>query len=90
MHEFFLTLLVAAAVTYLLTPLVRRVAIRVGAVPPSRDRDVHAVPTPRMGGIAIYLGVAAGLVVADQLGMLNNASTSANPVTGLLLAGGHP
>src|SRR5262245_56693470 len=62
-------------------------AIRIGAVPATRDRDVHAAPIPRMGGIAIYVGVAAGLVVADQLGMLN-ASATASPVTGLLLAGG--
>ena len=60
-YEYFLTLLVTAAVTYLLTPLVRRLAIRIGAVPMARDRDVHAVPIPRMGGLAMYLGVAAGL-----------------------------
>lgn len=86
-YEFFLTLLVAASVTYLLTPLVRLLAIKVGAVPPARDRDVHAEPIPRMGGIAIYFGVAAGLLVADQLGMLDNAVTGTSPVTGLLPAG---
>lgn len=86
-YEFFLTLLVAASVTYLLTPLVRLFAIKVRAVPPARDRDVHAEPIPRMGGIAIYFGVAAGLLVADQLGMLSNVIAGASPVTGLLPAG---
>jgi UDP-GlcNAc:undecaprenyl-phosphate/decaprenyl-phosphate GlcNAc-1-phosphate transferase len=86
-YEFFLTLLVAASVTYLLTPMVRLLAIKVHAVPPARDRDVHAEPIPRMGGIAIYFGVAAGLLVADELGMLSNVITGASPVTGLLPAG---
>jgi UDP-GlcNAc:undecaprenyl-phosphate GlcNAc-1-phosphate transferase len=87
-YEYFLTLFVAAAVTYLLTPLVRRMAIRVGAVPPARDRDVHAAPIPRMGGIAIYVGVAAGLLVADQLSSMSSVIASTNLVHGLLLAGG--
>ncbi len=86
-YEFFLTLLVAASVTYLLTPLVRLLAIKVGAVPPARERDVHAAPIPRMGGLAIYFGVAAGLLVADQLGMLSSDITGTSPVTGLLPAG---
>ena len=44
--EYVTTLLVAAAVTYLLTPLVRRFAVTVGAIHAARDRDVHQVPTP--------------------------------------------
>ena len=52
---------VAAAVTYLLTPLARRFAVRVGAMAEPRDRDVHAMPTPRLGGLAMYAGVAAAL-----------------------------
>jgi UDP-GlcNAc:undecaprenyl-phosphate GlcNAc-1-phosphate transferase len=48
-RDYILTLLVAAAVTYLLTPLVRRLAIRAGAMFEPRARDVHTVPVPRMG-----------------------------------------
>src|ERR1017187_2232491 len=64
MREYGLTLLVAAAVTYLLTPLVRRFAIAVGASHAARDRDVHVEPTPLLGGIAMYGGLAAGMLVA--------------------------
>ena len=64
-REYVLTLLVATAVTYLLTPLVRRLAIRFKVVIPARDRDVHAEPIPRMGGVAIFAGVAAGLLAAE-------------------------
>jgi UDP-GlcNAc:undecaprenyl-phosphate/decaprenyl-phosphate GlcNAc-1-phosphate transferase len=87
-YEYFLTLLVAAAVTYLLTPLVRRLAIRVGAVPVARDRDVHAVPIPRMGGLAMYLGVAAGLLAATEVVPFAAVSGKAGLVRGFLLAGG--
>jgi UDP-GlcNAc:undecaprenyl-phosphate/decaprenyl-phosphate GlcNAc-1-phosphate transferase len=63
MREYVLTILAAAAVTYLLTPLVRRFAIAIGAKHAARDRDVHVVPTPLLGGFAMYAGLAAGLVV---------------------------
>jgi UDP-GlcNAc:undecaprenyl-phosphate GlcNAc-1-phosphate transferase len=60
-------MLVAAAVTYLTTPLVRRLARRIGAITPVRDRDVHAVPIPRMGGTAMLVGFCAALVAASQI-----------------------
>src|ERR1019366_7476088 len=49
--------------TYLLTPLVRRGAVRVGAIHAARDRDVHVVPIPLLGGLAMYAGLAAGVIV---------------------------
>ena len=88
MREYVLTLLVAAAVTYVLTPLVRRFAIAVGAMHAARDRDVHVVPTPLLGGFAMYAGLAAALVVASQLPSLNSVFADTNMARGLLLAGG--
>jgi UDP-GlcNAc:undecaprenyl-phosphate/decaprenyl-phosphate GlcNAc-1-phosphate transferase len=88
MREYVLTFLAAAAVTYLLTPLVRRFAIAIGAMHAARDRDVHVVPTPLLGGFAMYAGLAAGLVVASQLPALNSVFAETNMAKGLLLAGG--
>jgi UDP-GlcNAc:undecaprenyl-phosphate GlcNAc-1-phosphate transferase len=65
-----LTLVVAATVTYLLTPVARRIALRWGALTQVRDRDVHAIPTPRLGGIAMLGGFGAGLLVATQMPFL--------------------
>jgi len=88
-REYGLTLLITAAVTYLLTPLVRRVAISVGAMHAARDRDVHVVPIPLLGGLAIYGGLAAGLLVASQLEPLRrNVFVGSRMASGLLLAGG--
>ena len=88
LREYSTTLLVTATVTYLLTSLVRRFAIRVGAVPPARDRDVHAVPIPRMGGLAMYFGLAAGIFVARQMSPLQQVFAGTGLDRGLLLAGG--
>jgi UDP-GlcNAc:undecaprenyl-phosphate/decaprenyl-phosphate GlcNAc-1-phosphate transferase len=87
-REYGLTLLVVVAVTYLLTPLVRLAAIRFKAVLPIRDRDVHATPIPRMGGVAMYVGVAAGLLVASRLVPLRDVFHGTGLVVGLLGAGG--
>jgi UDP-GlcNAc:undecaprenyl-phosphate GlcNAc-1-phosphate transferase len=52
---------VAVVVTFVLTPLARRLAIRAGAVVQPSDRMVHEKPTPTLGGVAIFAGVLAGL-----------------------------
>src|SRR3984893_11494706 len=88
MREYGLTLRVAAAITYLRTPLVRRFALAVGASHAARDRDVHAEPTPLLGGLAIYRGLAAGLLVAYQLMPLGSLFTGTRMPSALLLAGG--
>ena len=75
MREYLLVLLVAASVTYLLTPVARRLAQRLGAMAEPRDRDVHAVPTPRLGGLAMFAGVCAAFLVARQLPALQNVFT---------------
>jgi len=85
--EYVLTLLVAAAVTYLLTPLVRRFAVAAGAIHATRDRDVHQVPTPLLGGVAMYAGLVAGLIVASQLVSVKSVFAQTNMAKGLLPAG---
>jgi UDP-GlcNAc:undecaprenyl-phosphate/decaprenyl-phosphate GlcNAc-1-phosphate transferase len=87
-REYLLTFLVAAVVTYLTTPLVRRGAITVGAMHAPRARDVHVVHTPLLGGFAMYFGLAAGLLVADHLKYLSPVLGGNRDASGLLLAGG--
>lgn len=50
----------AALVTWLTTPLVARLAVRLGAVDLPGGRRIHARPTPRLGGVAITLGLLVG------------------------------
>ncbi|WP_367434705.1 MraY family glycosyltransferase [Streptomyces celluloflavus] len=78
-REYLLTLCVTAAVTYLLTGPVRKFAIAAGAVPEIRARDVHREPTPRLGGIAMFGGLCAGLLVASHLTNLKSVFESNEP-----------
>ena len=87
MREYLLVLCVAAAVTYLLTPVARRFAIRFGAMAEPRDRDVHAIPTPRLGGVAMYAGVCAAFLVASALPALSKVFRFSD-VQAVVVAGG--
>ncbi|WUD73163.1 undecaprenyl/decaprenyl-phosphate alpha-N-acetylglucosaminyl 1-phosphate transferase [Streptomyces sp. NBC_00510] len=88
MREYLLTLCVAAAVTYLLTGPVRKFAIAAGAMPEIRDRDVHREPTPRLGGIAMFGGLCAGLLVAAHLTNLKSVFELSNEPRALLSGAG--
>ncbi|WP_149828633.1 MraY family glycosyltransferase [Streptomyces tailanensis] len=84
MREYLLTLCITAAVTYLLTGPVRKFAIVAGAMPEIRARDVHREPTPRLGGIAMFFGLCAGLLVADHLTNLSKVFAESNEPRALL------
>ncbi|GAA0367573.1 MraY family glycosyltransferase [Microbispora corallina] len=73
MREYLLLALVAATVTYLLVPPVRAFALRIGAAPEVRERDVHKVPTPRLGGLAMFGGLVAGIITATHLPYVGGA-----------------
>lgn len=87
MREYVLVLLVAAATTFLASGLARKLAIRFGAVAQVRDRDVHTIPIPYFGGVAMLLGLAAAFVVALQLPWLSRHDTVAHDASAVLLAG---
>ncbi len=89
MREYVLVLLVTAAVTFLLTPLVRRLAVATRAIHAPRARDTHTEPTPLLGGLAMSGGLVAGVIVASRLANLHDPFQAAGSTTaaGLLLAG---
>ena len=84
MREYLLCLLAAAAVTYLLTPPVRSLALRFKVMAPVRDRDVHDQPTPRLGGLAMVGGLLAGLLLASKLPMMRAVFDGSNTAIALL------
>ncbi|GAB3586069.1 glycosyltransferase family 4 protein [Calidifontibacter terrae] len=71
MREYLLVCVVAAAITFITTPAVRRFAVRFGAVTPVRGRDVHSVPVPRLGGVGMLFGFLAATLVATRLPYLS-------------------
>ncbi len=45
----------AAIVSYALTPMARRLAVRIGAIDQPGPRKIHSVATPRLGGLAVLI-----------------------------------
>ena len=88
MREYLTVFLVAAVVTYLLGVIAREIALRTGAVAKVRDRDVHAIPIPYFGGVAMLGGLGAGYVVARQLPFLSLSDEKIFRDAGVVLVAG--
>ena len=87
MTSYLFVFAVAAGVTFLATPPVKRLATRLGAVDVPDDRKVHTTPTPALGGVAIFVGVAAGLAVAWLLGDFRELFRTSSEPLGVIGAG---
>ncbi|MEI4271981.1 MraY family glycosyltransferase [Klenkia sp. LSe6-5] len=87
MREYIVVCLTAALVTYLTTPVVRVLAMRFRVMSAVRERDVHVIPTPRGGGVAMYAGVAAAVLVASRLPALQRTFEDSQTYA-VLVAGG--
>jgi len=60
-------LITAAALTFALTGVLRRVSIRRGIVAKPRERDIHTKPTPRLGGVAMIVSFIVVFAAAQIL-----------------------
>jgi len=87
-REYLLVFLAAAVVSYLLCVFARELAMRTGAVAQVRDRDVHAVPIPYFGGVAMLGGLGAGFLVAHHLPFLSRSQPQVFHDAGVVLIGG--
>ncbi|MFK2825195.1 MraY family glycosyltransferase [Bacillus sp. B190/17] len=58
--QLFLAFAVSFITVLIVTPFVIRLAIKIGAVDKPNQRKVHQTLMPRLGGLAIFIGVAAG------------------------------
>ena len=87
LRELGLVLLVAAAITYLLTGVVRTALVRTGRVAEIRKRDVHTQPTPSVGGLAMFTGLVCALFLAQQLPALTRGFAPVTPEMTAVFAG---
>ena len=88
MSYYLLVLLVATGATYLATPLARWVAVQAGAMTAVRDRDVHTVATPRLGGVAMFVGLLVALLVASRAPFFDGVFESRQSPWGVVVAAG--
>ena len=59
-----LALLTALVISFLMTPVVKTFAYKVGAIDvPKDERRMHKVPIPRLGGLAIFIGFMVSILL---------------------------
>jgi UDP-GlcNAc:undecaprenyl-phosphate/decaprenyl-phosphate GlcNAc-1-phosphate transferase len=67
LRSYLLVAVMAAGLTYCLTPVVRVLALRIGAVDRPGGRKMHAIATPTLGGLALFFGFIGGLALSSLL-----------------------
>lgn len=60
---FFLTLIVCFSISIFITPLVIKLAYKIGATDRPNKRKVHQTLMPRLGGLAIYISFLVGVLI---------------------------
>ncbi len=81
---YLVVLLAAAIVTFGLSFLISRLSMRFRLYPKIRERDVHTRPTPRLGGIAMFIGILVAFGIASLLPQFHLVFANPRPVLGLL------
>lgn len=77
---------VVAVVTFVSLFAVRKLAFRIGAVVLPDERRVHERPTPTLGGVAMFVGLSAGMLTAWWLDSFDVVFAGSTEPAGLLLA----
>jgi len=85
MREYLLTAALASTLCFLITPMIRIVAMRAGAFVSPRSRDIHTVITPRWGGVSMWLSLSLTLLIVNHLPLVGKSFGRES--TGIFLAG---
>jgi UDP-GlcNAc:undecaprenyl-phosphate GlcNAc-1-phosphate transferase len=74
----------SAVVTFVLAMVIAKLGMKYRLYPAIRERDVHKRPTPRLGGIAMFLGVLTAFIVASQLPQFHLIFAKPGPIFAIL------
>ncbi|CAN5200036.1 MraY family glycosyltransferase [soil metagenome] len=74
----------AAVITFVLSVALTKLGMRFKLYPKIRERDVHKRPTPRLGGIAMFLGIVAVFGIASQVPQFHLIFADPGPVLAIL------
>lgn len=85
MDDYFVIGLIAGAATFVMTPVVRSISRRVGAIDRPNDRKVHAQPTPTLGGVAIFLGMVVAGLAASTFKDFSHLFTQSSQALGIAI-----
>ncbi|MBF4461894.1 MULTISPECIES: MraY family glycosyltransferase [unclassified Rathayibacter] len=84
MITFALVSLAVAIVTGALSFVIWKLSLRFRLYPQIRARDMHTRPTPRLGGIAMFLGILVGFGIASQLPYFRLVFANPEPILAIL------
>jgi len=87
LRELGLVLLVGLSLAYLTTGVIRYLMVRSNWMTEIRDRDVHTIPKPRMGGVAMFTGFIGAVFLADQLPALTRGFQPITPEMNAVVGG---
>ena len=85
MREYIFTITLAALLSFLVTPFVRRLALDSGAFLQLRSRDMHKEITPRWGGIGMWFAMAVTFLIVSNLTLVGKSF--GREASGIFLAG---
>jgi UDP-GlcNAc:undecaprenyl-phosphate GlcNAc-1-phosphate transferase len=77
---------VAAGVTFVVTAIMRWIAPHIGAIVQPDARRVHERPTATLGGVAMFVGLIAGVVTAWRMDVFNDQLAPGAESYGMILA----
>ena len=66
-HNVFIIVLITFLTSLILVPIIKKVAIHIGAMDEPNARKIHKVPMPRLGGLAIYLAFLLGYILYGEI-----------------------
>jgi len=66
-RQYVFTIILTATISLVFSWAVWRLSLRYKLYPGIRERDVHKTPTPRLGGIAMYLAILAAFAVSSAM-----------------------
>lgn len=84
MTTFALVSLAVAIVTGALSWVIWKLSLKYRLYPAIRVRDMHTRPTPRLGGIAMFLGILVGFGIASQLPYFRLVFANPEPILAIL------
>lgn len=61
--QFLIPILVTFLIALMITPLIKKLSIKIGAIDKPNDRKVHTEMMPRLGGLSIYFSFLIGVAL---------------------------
>ena len=86
MTFYLLVALISGVVSFGASWAVLRLSHRFKLYPGIRERDVHTTPTPRLGGIAIVIGIVVALAIASQISWFDLVYSNPFPIIAIVVS----